>query len=132
MPDSPGASENSPSDPYALDAMKPKAITPTPMWAIIPPPVRPSRPRQPFRRAPSHSSRTAEPMTNPPSPRARTCHRPCAPAQTDSTIVIAPAAAGHSSRFERVSAGVPRQFSAGDSAIRPSRAMPTGASIRSK
>ena len=131
-PDSPGDSVNSPSDPYALDAMNPKAITATPIWAIMPPPVRPNSPRQPLRRTPSHSSRAALPMTKPPMPSASTCHSPCAPAHTDSTMVSAPAAAGHTSRFERSSAGVSRQFSAGDSAIRPSNAMPTGASIRSK
>ncbi len=66
-------------------------MTITPMWTIIPPLARPTRPRQPWRRVASTTWRSAEPAAHPASVKATSGVTPLAPTATAMASVAAAA-----------------------------------------
>ncbi len=113
-------------------AAKATAITTTPMWTIMPPLARPSRPRHPWRRVASTSWRPAEPAAKAPSPNTTRGFRPRTPRTTATTTVSTASAAGHWSRWRSSSVDALRQGSTGATAIKNSRATTIGMVMRSK
>ena len=98
----------------------------------MPPLVRPTRPRQPWRRVASTTWRTAAPAAKPPNPNASRGASPRAPSSTDTTTAAVPAHAGQNRRCDSSSVEALRQGSTGATAMRNSSVRPMGMVMRSK
>ena len=98
----------------------------------MPPLVRPTTPRHPWRRAARTIWRKAAPPAKAPSPNATTGASPRLPNKTDPVTAAVAATEGQNRRTRNSSADALRQGRTGAIAMRNSNARPIGIDIRSK
>src|SRR4051794_22201878 len=99
----------------------------TPRCTIIPPLVRPMKPRTPWRRVARITWRSAEPAANPASPKHTSCASPRACTATATSTQNVPNHAGHCNRCTSVSTFV---FRHGRTGAAPPHPLPRRLAVR--